>query len=175
MEDKAGLGSGPAAMEFESSTPERVAAAIGFGSSGFAAIGAAYVFPDTPLFVFVLGMFLLAVGLCFATWNTVVHVERRARRVTKIQRILFWTTIERYPFASFRAVKVAKSPKTAIKLGGETLYRVKLDGVPSLTLPGSYDRRAAKEEAAGLSRLMQVGADRRRPSRGRRRRRVHKR
>jgi hypothetical protein len=143
-------------MEFESSTPERVASAIAFGGIGFAAIGVAYVFPETPLLVFVMGMLLLGVGVTFATWNTVIHVERRARRVTKIQRVLLWTTIERYSFASFRSIKVARSGKNAVRMGTGTIYRLKLDGVPSLALPGNYDKRSADDNAVTLSRLMDV-------------------
>jgi heme/copper-type cytochrome/quinol oxidase subunit 1 len=146
-------------MEFESSTPERFAAAIAFGSVGFAAIGVAYVFPETPLLVFVMGMVLLGAGVTFATWNTVIHVERRARRVTKIQRILLWTTIQRYPFASFRSIKVARSKKTAVKMGSGTIYRLKLDGVPSLALPGNYDKRTVDDNAVALSQLMGVGIE----------------
>ena len=140
-------------MEFESSTPERVAAAIAFGSIGFAAIGAAYVFPETPLLVFVLGMVLLAVGLCLATWNTVVHVERRARRVTRIQRILFWTTIQRFPFASFQRIRIART-RALVSPGEGGAYRLELVGTPAIKLPGSHDKRTADDEAVGLSRLM---------------------
>jgi hypothetical protein len=143
-------------MEFESSTSERIAAAIAFGSIGFAAIGFAYVFPDTPILLFVFGMLLLGVGVVLATWNTVIHAEPRARRVTKIQRILFWTTIERYSFSSFNSIKVARSKKTAVKMGTGMVYRLRLEGAPSLALPGNYDKRTADDNAIALSRLMKV-------------------
>ena len=143
-------------MEFESSTPERIAAAIAFGSAGFASIGAAYVFPEIPILVFVIGMVLLGVGVAFATWNTVIHVELRARRVTKIETILFWTTIDRYPFASFRSIKIARKGKIAVKRKTSPIYRLKLDGVASLALPGSYDKHAADNDAIALSELMGV-------------------
>lgn len=146
-------------MEFESSTPERIAAAIAFGGIGFAAIGVAYVFPETPLALFVFGMLLLACGVALATWSTVIHAEPRTRRVTKIQRILFWTTIERYPFSSFDSVKVARSRKTAVKIGPGTVYRIQLEGPKSLALPGNYDKRSADTEASELSRLMRVRRD----------------
>lgn len=146
-------------MEFESSTPEKIAAAVGFGATGFAAIAAAYVFPSIPIFVFVLGMMLMAAGLCFATWLTVVHVERRARRVTKIQRILFWTFIRRYPFSSFREIRVATSKGVGGKATPGTVHRLRLLGAPDLTLPGGYDRRTAESQALALSRLMEIPAE----------------
>ena len=55
--------------------------------------------------------------------------------------------IQRYPFASFRSIKIARSNKAAVKLGSDTLYRLKLVGTPTLALPCSYDKRTADDEA----------------------------